>query len=473
MDRRTFVKNLGLGAVAATAASAATLSKEALATDVPSTDRWDIAVVGGGFGGASVAKYLSLWGGDKVNVTLIDANPSHVSCILSNLVLNDQKTISNLTFDLKSSASKYHFTFKQGKVTSHGKESSGVRYVLLDNGDKVYFDKLVMSPGIEFVYPSGMEMTLDNGWTDSNTPFPHAWQAGKQTENLRDQLKRLPTGGKARVIMTIPAKPYRCPPGPYERACLIADYLKTKKGGGKLYVLDANDGIQAEPLNFGKAFKEIYQGIIEYHPVASVAAVYSPGAFNRLNSILPKDKKLTVSYGAASASSYITPVTKISDAQSFHLINVIPNQKAALNGDFAYLLTGGKAGNWAPVNLDSYLSKNDDDIYVLGDAHDSSQPKAGHIADSEAKVCANALLRKLDVIKTDPNKLPAPPVTNSACFSPISATTASFLTAGYRYDPVAQNVFRVNEAFGEAEQITSDNYKMMLAWANNLFAEVF
>lgn len=470
MDRRTFVKNLGLGAVAATAASAATLSKEALAADVPSTDRWDIAVVGGGFGGASVAKYLSLWGGDKVNVTLIDANPSHVSCILSNLVLNDQKTISNLTFDLKSSASKYHFTFKQGKVISHDKEVSGVRYVLLDNGDKVYFDKLVMSPGIEFIYPTGM---TDSAWTDYNTPFPHAWQAGKQTENLRDQLKRLPTGGKARVIMTIPAKPYRCPPGPYERACLIADYLKTKKGGGKLYVLDANDGIQAEPLNFGKAFKEIYQGIIEYHPMASVAAVYSPDAFNRLNSILPQDKKITVSYGAASASSYITPVTQISGTQLFHLINVIPAQRAALDPrKFGDILKDNKgvASKWVGVKLDSYLSLYDNDIYVVGDAHLSPQPKAGHIANSEAKVCANALLKAIGVRD---NLLEAPPVTNSACFSPITATTASFLTAGFRYDPATSSVVRVDEAFGEAEQITSDNYKMMLAWANNLFAEVF
>ncbi|MGZ5049954.1 MAG: hypothetical protein ACXWF8_07990 [Methylobacter sp.] len=120
--------------------------------------------------------------------------------------------------------------------------------------------------------------------------------------------------------------------------------------------------------------------------------------------------------------------------------------------------------------MDSYKSKNDPDIHILGDAHSSPQPKAGHIANSEAKICTNALLKEIGV---RPNVDEAPPVTNSACFSPITATTASFLTAGFRYDPSTGNVVRVDEAFGEAEEITSDNYKMMLAWANNLFAEVF
>jgi len=462
MDRRTFVKHLGLSAVAASAATTSISKAAATATTGGNGSPFEIVVVGGGFGGASVAKYVALWGGSGVNVTLIDANASHVSCILSNLVLNNQKTLANLTFKLADSASKHNFTFKQGLLTSLGKETTGSRYILLASGEKVYFDKLIMAPGIDFIYPSGM---VKSGWTDSNTPFPHAWKAGVQTNNLRDQLKMLPSGGKARVIMTIPAKPYRCPPGPYERACLIADYLKNNKGGGKLYVLDANSNIQAEPLNFGKAFNELYKGIIEYQPNAAVNSVYAPKAFSA-STTLPQDKTINVSYTGT------LPLSPIATTQKFHLINVIPNQRAAdflFKDEFKHLLNGK---NWAGVHVDTYKSLYDNDIYVIGDAHDSIQPKAGHIANSEAKVCADALLREINL--RAPREMPdEAPVTNSACFSPITSSTASFLTAGYRYNPTTKGLDKLAEASGEAEQITSDNYKMMLAWANNLFTEVF
>lgn len=217
MDRRSFIKNLGIGTVAASVAS---FESAKAAGAIP-----EIVVVGGGFGGASVAKYLKLWGQAGVNVTLIDANAGHVSCILSNLVLNGQKTLSNLTFDLKKSATKNHFNFKQGKVQSINR---GTKTIVLSDSSTLSYDRLVLAPGIDFVYPDGVNPALP----DLTTPFPHAWRAGAQTTNLRDQLSKLPTGGKAKVVMTIPKAPYRCPPGPYERACMIADYLKTKKGGG-------------------------------------------------------------------------------------------------------------------------------------------------------------------------------------------------------------------------------------------------
>ena len=465
MDRRTFVKNLGLGAVAAAVTSPISTVKAANTITAMGSagSPYEVVVVGGGFGGASAAKYIALWGGKTdVKVTLVDVNPAHISCILSNLVLNGQKTLGNLTFDLTNTAGKNNFSFKQGTVSSLGQEiNGGSRYIVLANGEKVYFDKLVLAPGIDFVYPVGMTKA---GWSDINTPFPHAWKAGLQTNNLRDQLKRLPTGGKARVVMTVPGKPYRCPPGPYERACLIADYLKTKKGGGKLYVVDANPSIQAEPLNFGKAFNELYKGIIEYQPNAVVNGVYAANAFNP-NATLPQDKTINITYGTQ-------PLNPLSETQKFHLINVIPNHKAAdmlFKNGFEHLLNGK---NWAGVHLDTYKSLYDNDIYVIGDAHDSIQPKAGHIANSEAKVCADALLRDIG-LRTERAMPDEAPVTNSACFSPITATTASFLTTGFRYDQPSDSLVKIKEASGEAEQINSDNYKMMLAWANNLFAEVF
>ena len=142
MDRRTFVKNLGLGAFAASVAPIPTVGAST-STNAALPDPYEVVVVGGGFGGASVAKYLKLWGQNNVNVTLVDTNSAHVSCILSNLVLNGQKSISNLTFNLATSAAKNNFTFKPGQVVLIDKELNGSRYISLSSGEKVYFDKLV------------------------------------------------------------------------------------------------------------------------------------------------------------------------------------------------------------------------------------------------------------------------------------------------------------------------------------------
>ncbi len=440
MDRRSFVKSLGLGAVTATV----TLG-ELKAAAAP----FKIVVVGGGFGGASLAKYLKLWGQGNIQITLVDAVSGHVSCILSNLVLNDQKTLADLTFDLTKTAVKNHFAFKRGVVTRIDRTG---KKIIAQAPDKTLFtlpyDKLILSPGISFIYPKGMDPKLPG----ATAPIPHAWKAGAQTTNLRAQLRALPSGGKAKAIMTIPKPPYRCPPGPYERACLIADYMRTHKNGGKLIVFDANPGILAEPVNFGKAFTQIYKDIIEYVPNQTVVSVAGAAQFSA--------KSITVSNGTASRT------------ETCHLLNVIPNQiapKLLFNSGLIDTVSGKQ---WAGVHMDTYQSLFDPDIYVIGDAHDSNQPKAGHIANSEAKVCADAVLRHLGVLP--PRAMPdEAPVTNSACYSPITASTASFLTAGYRFDPALQAMVRIEASFGEAETITRDNYTNMLAWANNLFADAF
>lgn len=441
MDRRSFIKSIGLGAVATSAPLTATTAKAASSV-------YKIAIVGGGFAGASIAKYLKLWGQNQVEVTLLDANTSHVSCILSNLVLNDQKTLTNLTFPLNNTASKNHFIFKQGKVTAIDRTNKQVLATAKNSGFTIDYDKLILAPGIDFIFPNGMNPSLP----DLSTPIPHAWQAGAQTTNLRDQLRKLPSDGSAKVIMTIPKMPYRCPPGPYERACLIADYLKTRKRGGTLIVFDANPGIMAEPINFNIAFTQYYPNIIQYIPNQAVVDVMATTQF--------ASKSITVTDG----SNYRT--------EQCHLLNVIPNQKAPKLLFDAGLIDTANNKLWAGVHVDTYQSLFDPDIYVIGDAHDSNQPKAGHIANSEAKVCADALLRNLGL--RPPRVMPdEAPVTNSACYSPITASKASFLTAGFRYDMNADKMVRVDASFGEAETINSDNYKMMLAWANNLFAEVF
>jgi NADPH-dependent 2,4-dienoyl-CoA reductase/sulfur reductase-like enzyme len=178
-----------------------------------------VVVVGGGFAGSTLAKYLRIWGGD-IDVTLVDENASHVSCILSNLVINGTyKDLKKITFKHSTLATNHGVKFVQGKVT--GIDAAG-KNVQLSNGTNLSYDRVVIAPGIEF--------DAVPGWDPNKVP--HAWRAGPQTTLLQKQLAAIPKGGT--FVMTIPPAPYRCPPGPYERACVVADYLKRKKKGGRV-----------------------------------------------------------------------------------------------------------------------------------------------------------------------------------------------------------------------------------------------
>jgi sulfide dehydrogenase [flavocytochrome c] flavoprotein subunit len=457
--RRELLKMAGIGAAAATVgilptvtdlggkAEAATLSKQ-------------VIVIGWGFGGSTVAKYLKLWGQGKIIVTHVDINASYASPILSNLVLNGQKTLTNLTFSLATAATRNGNKFIQGKATIN--RSTRKVIVTKPNGTTVAlpYDKVVLSPGIEFNYlPS---MALANGTlSDTVLPIPHAWKSGNQVANLKAQLNKMPnTNGT--YVLCIPKKPYRCPPGPYERACVIADILKRVKGGGKVIIFDANtpnpltptdkySAIQAETHTFTTAFTGQFAGIVEYVSNAELLEVGSTGGqFGT--------KYVSIKLGDGS----------IRDVYA-NVLNVLPEHKA---GDIAFetgLIPSGS--RFVPVNLQSYASTADPDIHVIGDSHSSGLPKAGHVANSEAKICADAIVREFGILL--PHFPEEVPVTNSACYSPITNTTASWLTAGYRYNPLTGAMDRVAESFNEAEMPSGDNYKMMLAWANNLFADTF
>ncbi len=297
--------------------------------------------------------------------------------------------------------------------------------------------------------------------SDKVLPIPHAWKSGDQIANLKAQIDKMPSRNGT-YVLCIPKKPYRCPPGPYERACVVADILKRIKGGGKLIVLDANtpnpltptdkySAIQAETHTFTTAFTGQFAGIVDYIPNAELLEVASAGGqFG--------EKYASVKLGDGS----------IRDITS-HVLNVLPEHKA---GDIAFASGLIPIGSrFVPVNLQSYATTADPDIHVIGDAHSSGQPKAGHVANSEAKVCADAIAREFGVLP--PHFPDEVPVTNSACYSPITNKTASWLTAGYRYNPSTGAMDRIAESFNETESPSGDNYKMMLAWANNLFADTF
>jgi len=382
-----------------------------------------VVIVGGGFGGATVAKYLKMWGGN-VDVTLIDPKAAHVSCILSNLVVTGSMSLSEISFGYSALSSQHGVRVVQDSVIDVDPIGHTVR---LAGGSTLPYDRLVLSPGIDFMPISGLDYTL----------IPHAWQAGAQTTLLQQQLAAMPAGGT--FIMTVPKAPYRCPPGPYERACMVADYLRQNKPGSRVIVLDANPGITVEADNFGNAFNVTYSDIIEYYPNAEVIEVDSA------------NRAIYTSLGYFDSS----------------VLNVIPEQQAGkIVRNIGLATVGGN--RWAPIDPLSYRSTVASDIHIIGDSQSTGQPKSGHMANSQAKICADAILRAFNGEAPNPE-----PMTNSACFSPLSLTTASWLTAVYSYNPNLQKMQLVQESFGASDGPTSNNYKEMFTWAETLFGDTF
>lgn len=409
----------------------------------PTGAKGRVVVIGGGMGGATAAKYLRLWGGSNVQVTLVEREASYQSNIFSNLVLNGQTTMQKLTYSYGTLKSRYGINVVKGEVEAIDAVN---RQVMLANGGGVLpYDRLVLSPGIEFDTVPGLETAA------AQLAAPHAWKAGVQTTLLRDQIRAMPRGGV--FVMSIPKAPYRCPPGPYERACVVADYLKRTNPGATVVVLDANPKIMAEEKTFKTAFETLYASVVDYRPNVTVDAV-------------------DTSTHSLSFTTETMPGVKVPGSIQAHVLNVIPNQRAGAIVQSAGLANVG--GRWAGVDVLSYESTvllpsgGASGIHIIGDSSATTQPKAGHIANAEAKVCADAIFRGLQGFGPNPA-----PVTNSACYSPITANTASWLTAVFAYDPASKTMKIVPGASGEAEKPSQDNYEEMHKWFGELMLDSF
>jgi NADPH-dependent 2,4-dienoyl-CoA reductase/sulfur reductase-like enzyme len=445
MQRRHFLRTLGAGAagLAAMRAAFGADSTSGYVAPVPADTGavGHVIVIGAGMAGASAAKYLRVWGGQRVKVTLIERAPSYVSNIMSNLVLNGSKTIGGLTYGWDKLVANYGVTRLQAEVA--GIDAAG-HTVTLAGGQKIAYDRLVIAPGIAFDAIPGLT-------TDAlRAQFPHAWQAGAQTTTLRDQIRAMPAGG--RFVMTIPKAPYRCPPGPYERACVVADWLKRNRPGSKVIVLDENPAITAEKESFTRAFEVTHKGVVEYVPNATLLGVD------------PATR---------------TVLTAMGDFQG-NVLNPIPRQRAPKVLADAGMLNAANLGEtevkWVKVDAKSYEhldAARFPHVHVIGDPATHGMPKAGHVANVEAKVCADAITRYLRGDRPMDN-----PVANSACYSPITFETASWLTAMYQYDSSTRQM-KVREyatgkfATGEAGVATKDNFEEMNKWFRQLMADSF
>ena len=448
MERREFLRAVGGSAIGLAAAGSVfgEDSRSGYVAPVPADTgaSGHVVVIGGGMGGATVAKYLRVWGGAGVRVTLVERDSVYVSNIMSNLVLNGSRTVGGLTYDWNRLTSNYGIARVQGEVVGIDRSH---QQVVLKSGSRIGYDKVVIAPGIDFDTIPGIE-------TDAlQAQFPHAWKAGAQTTALRDQIRAMTS--RDTFVMTIPMAPYRCPPGPYERACVVADWLKRNRRGARVIVLDENPAITAERASFERAFNQTHAGVITYVPNAIVQHI-DPGTRTVMTTMGPF---------------------------SGRVINPIPRQRAPeLLYDLGLVNSASSADpekRWSLVDAKTYEHLESASsggatpgVHIIGDPADHGQPKAGHVANQEAKVCADAITRMLRKGLPDDN-----PVTNSACYSPITFETASWLTAVYRYNAGSRKmeVFRNGtvSAAGEADSASKDNFEQMDKWFRQLMADTY
>lgn len=414
------------------------------ATLYPLTARaaaYNVVVVGGGMAGATISKYLRLWGRGQISVAMIEKDAVYTSNIMSNEVLTGKRaSISSLAYSYTNLVNKYGVARVQGTVTTVDAINKTVTYTGPSGSSVLTYDRLVMAPGLDFDLMPGM-----SSLSEYDTLVPHAWKAGAQTTLLRNQLLAMPNGQN--VVITIPLAPYRCPPGPYERACVIADWLRVYKPASKVILLDANSTIQAQATNFQNAFNGLYGYKVDYQAGATITNLQLIAGAN------------VVSYTQAGLGKTVTAA----------VLNPIPPQRAP-----EVLVNAGLvSGKFAPVNLLTYESTLVPGVHVIGDASISGMPKAGHIGNQEAKVCANGIIYALLGTAYAVNE--TSPVLNSACFTPVNSTMASWLSAVYQY---SGGVMMPSTANGVTQPRASNgasrgNYKDMEKWFATLMGDSF
>lgn len=387
-----------------------------------------IVVVGGGFGGATCARQLH---GRGFNVTLVEPNATYVACPFSNVVLAGLRDASAQLFT-------YDAVKRQGVTVVH-QSATGVdaakRQVTLAEGAMLPYDRLVLAPGVD------LRFDALPGYDESAAELmPHAWKGGEQLALLRRQLEAMPDGGT--VVMSVPANPYRCPPGPYERASLIAHYLKTAKPRSKLIVLDAKDVFSKQRL-FQAAWRELYPGLLEWVPLSGGGKTVE---------VEPKGKTLVTEFGRHTAD----------------VANVIPPQRASR---VAALAGVADRSGWCPIDPVSFESRLQPNIHVIGDAAISgAMPKSAFAANAQAKVCAAAIG---SLLRGEP---PTTPKLINTCYSLVAPDYGISVAGVYR--PGGSLLVDVEGAGGTSPldapaSVRSLEATYAEAWFDTITAEVF
>ncbi|MGE3538937.1 MAG: FCSD flavin-binding domain-containing protein [Candidatus Tectimicrobiota bacterium] len=390
-----------------------------------------LVVVGGGFAGATCAKYLRL-ADSTLQVTLLAPQPTFISCPFSNTVLAGLNDLTMLT---------QHYTALRQRHGIHvlHKAAADVepvrRQVLLADGQRLAYDRLVLAPGVEMHWDA-----LPGYDAAASTLWPHAWQAGPQTLLLRRQLEAMPDGGL--VVITVPDNPYRCPPGPYERASLIAHYLKTHKPRSKVLLLDTKDSFTKQAL-FQEAWQRLYGSLLEWVPG-------SQGG--RVARVAPQRQTIETDF----------------DTYRPSVANIIPPQRAAAIARVAGLDAGT---GWCAVTPQTFESTVHAGIHLLGDAIIANpMPKSAFSANNQAKVCAAALLA---LLRGHP--LPEPFLLNT-CYSLVAPDYGIHIAGAYHVVDQRLTAMAGSEGtspLGAPDEIRGLEAEYARSWYANILADVF
>ena len=433
LDRRDWLKAASsAGAVGAFGAFGAFGLAGCASSRIGIPDTARVLVVGGGYGGATAAKYVRLFSGQKIDVVLVEPNDAFVSCPISNLVLGGSKLLSDITVPYTALAKNHGVTVVKDMVASI---DTSRKVAVLASGGSIRYDKLVLSPGIELMWDgvAGLKQANADG------RILQAWTAGAETVALRRQLEAMPDGGV--FAITVPEAPYRCPPGPYERACQVASYFKAAKPRAKVLILDANADVTSKGALFKKVWAEQYKGMVEFRGQHTAVAVDA-----RTNSVK----------------------FDVHDDVKADVLNVLPPMRAG-----AIAVQAGLANSnarWCNVNYLNFESTAAKDVHVIGDSIQiaPAMPKSAHMANSHAKVVAAAIVAELAGWEINP----APMLTNT-CYSFTDAKNVVHVASVHEY-VAAEKTFKtvagsggLSSAPNETEGVYAWNWARSI-WADSL-----
>lgn len=418
LKRREFVKWMAASTGAAAVAGCAGMGGSSAGR---------VVVVGGGYGGATAARYVKQWAPD-IDVTVIERNDTFVSCPISNLVLGGNTQLSNLTMG-------YGGLRARGVRVVRGEAvaiDASAKQVRLADGSSLAYDRIIVSPGVDFIYDQIPGLNS----AEAQNRVLHAWKAGPQTLALRKQLEAMRDGGV--FVFHIPMAPYRCPPGPYERVCQVADYFKRDKPKSKIIVLDSNPDLVSKKGLFLAAWNGLYKGMIDYRPNSELADVDVKGM----------TVKLTF------------------DSVKGDVLNVVPPHRA---GDIARttgLITANQ--RWCGLDWTTCESVAVKGVHVLGDATLSApaMPKSASMANQHAKVCAAAVIALVKGQPVNPQ-----PVMMNTCYSFVDGKNVMHVASVHNYDPAQKTMVAVKGAGGVSDKASELEGTYAWGWAKNIWSE--
>ncbi|MBU3719657.1 MAG: flavocytochrome C [Burkholderiaceae bacterium] len=426
-DRRSLLK---AGAAGAAIAATSGLAGCAVTEEAPPAKKIGrVIVIGGGYGGATAAKYINLWSRGAIEVYLIERERNFVSCPISNLVLGGSQKMETIT-------QSYMGLRERGVVVLNDEVISidpAKKKISLKKIADLTYDRLVVSPGIDFNFNAIQGLN-----EEAQKTILHSWKAGPQTVALKAQLDVVPNGGT--YVLSIPKAPYRCPPGPYERACQVAHLFKSKGNTkSKVVIMDANPDIQSKKALFMKAWADLYPGMIQYNPNMVVSEVDLKG------------KRL---------------ITETGDAIKGDVLNLVPPHRA---GDIAQKSGLVNVNNlWCGVDwvtMESLVHKN---IHVLGDATfpAPAMPKSGHMANQHGKAAAAAIVELMN------GRAPDAPMMANTCYSFVDDKTVVHVASVHAYDAKDKTMKTVPGSGGVSSRATEMEGRFAMGWARNIWADM-